>query len=144
VSQAADGRGNGVPTMAIALARGVRWTVNLDGGASTEMVDMQKGSLSSLSFGAGVAVASVRLPAPVGTLMLTLVGGATQLPVVAPSGPSAEVKVVGGAGDVSLDGISHTGVAGGSVFADPAWTTSSDRFAVDLLAGVSEFRLSRT
>jgi hypothetical protein len=144
VGQTADGGQVGVPTLDIQLARGVRWTVNLDGGATTEAVNMKKGSLASLSFGAGVAQASVRLPEPVGTLTLTLAGGATQLIVVAPSGAPAEVKVVGGASQVSLDGVSHTGVAGGSIFADPAWASSSNRYDVDLLAGVSDFEMSRS
>jgi hypothetical protein len=144
VGQAADGDHSGVSVLDIGLARGVRWTINLDGGATTETVDMNKGLLSSLFFGAGVATASVRLPAPVGTLTLTLAGGATQLLVVAPSGAPAEVKVVGGASQVSLDGTSHTGVAGGSVYADPAWASSDDRYAIDLLAGVSQFQMSRS
>jgi hypothetical protein len=144
VGQTADRDGSGVPMIDIELARGVRWTINLDGGAATETVNMTKGSLSSLSFGAGVTMASVRLPAPTGTLTLTLAGGATRLLVVAPSGAPAEVKVVGGASQVSLDGVSHTGVAGGSAFADPAWAGSSNRYAIDLLAGVSEFQMSRS
>jgi hypothetical protein len=133
----------GVPTIDVQLARGVRWTVNLDGGAATETVNMEKGSLTSLSFGAGVSMASVRLPAPVGTLTVTLAGGATQLLVAAPAGAPAEVKVVGGASQVGLDGVSHTGVAGGSVFWEPGWASSHNRYAVDLLAGVSEFLMSR-
>jgi hypothetical protein len=144
VGQTADGHHPGVPVLDIALARGVRWTIDLDGGATTETVDMDKGLLSSLSFGAGVARASVRLPAAVGTLTLTLAGGATQLLVVAPSGAPAEVKVVGGASQVSLDGTSHTGVAGGSVYADPTWATSDNRYAIDLLAGVSQFQMTRS
>jgi hypothetical protein len=144
VGKTADGDHNGVPTIDIELARGVRWNINLDGGAATETVNMRRGSVSSLSFGAGVARASVRLPAPTGTLTLTLAGGATQLLVMAPSGAPAEVRVVGGASQVSLDGASHTGVAGGSVFADPAWADSPNRYAIVLLAGVSEFQMSRS
>lgn len=125
VGQTADGHHKGVATISIQLARGVRWTINLDGGATTE-------------------TASVRLPAAVGTLTLTLAGGATQLLVVAPSGSPAQVKVVGGASAVTFDGVSHTGVAGGSVFTDPAWANARNRYAVDLLAGVSEFQLSRS
>jgi hypothetical protein len=144
VSQTADGDHHGVPTIDIELARNVRWSIDLDGGATTETINMSKGSLSSLSFGAGVARASVRLPAPIGTLALTLAGGATQLLVAAPPGAPAEVKVVGGASQVDLDGTSHTDVAGGSVFADPAWATSSNRYDIDLVAGVSEFQMTRS
>jgi hypothetical protein len=144
VGQTAADQRTGVPTLDIELARGVRWTVKLDGGATTETVNMKRGSLDSLSFGAGVAQASVRLPAPVGTMTLTLAGGATQLHVVAPAGAPAQVKVVGGASQVSLDGVSHTGVAGGMVFTDPAWASSYNRYAVNLLSGVSDFAMSRS
>jgi hypothetical protein len=144
VAQTVDGTHHGVPTIDIQLARGVRWRINLDGGATTETVNMQKGALSSLSFGAGVAMASVRLPAPVGTLTLRLAGGASQLLVVAPPGAPAQVDAVGGASQVRLDGASHTGVAGGSVFSEPAWATAHDRYRFDLTAGVSDFELSRS
>jgi hypothetical protein len=143
VAQAADGDRDGVPTLDVQLARGVRWTVNLDGGATTETVNMEKGSLSSLTFGAGVSTASVRLPSPTGTLTLTLAGGATQLLVTAPLGPPAELKVNGGASQAILDGLAHSGVAGGSVFADPGWSSASNRYVVDLLAGVSDFQMGR-
>jgi hypothetical protein len=144
VAQTADGTHHGVPTIDIQLARGVRWRINLDGGATTETVDMQRGALSSLSFGAGVAMASVRLPSPVGTLTLRLTGGASQLLVVAPPGAPAQVDAVGGASQIRLDGASHTGVAGGSVFTEPAWAAARDRYRFDLTAGVSDFELSRS
>lgn len=63
---------------------------------------------------------------------------------MAPSGAPAEVKVVGGASQVSLDGTSHTGVAGGSVYADRAWASSDNRYTIDLVAGVSQFQMSRS
>ncbi len=144
VGQSADGKGNGVPTIDIQLARRVRWTINLDGGATTETVNMATGSLANLSFGAGVSMASVKLPVPRGTLTLTLAGGASRLLVVAPSGAPAEVKALGGSSQVDLDGTSHSGVAGGSVFTEPAWGSAQNRYTIDLVAGVSDFEMSRT
>jgi hypothetical protein len=144
VGQTDDGHRKGVPTIDIRLARGVRWTINLDGGATTVAVNMEKGSLASLSFVAGVSMASVTLPPPVGTLTLTLGGGATQLLVVAPSGAPAQVKAIGGASQVSLYGVRHTGVAGGSVFTDPTWAGVDNRYDIDLVSGVSDFGLSRS
>jgi hypothetical protein len=144
VGQTADGNGNAVPTIDIQLARRVRWTINLDGGATTESVNMARGNLSSLTFGAGVSMASVRLPIPTGTLTLKLAGGATRLVVVAPTGAPAEVRVRGGASEVDLDGASHSGVAGGSVFTEPTWGSTENRYAIDLSTGVSDFEMSRT
>jgi hypothetical protein len=133
-----------VPSIDVALSRGVRWTIDLDGGATTESVNMAAGSMSALDFGAGVAVASVQLPSAVGTQTVTLAGGASQLVIVAPPGPPAQVDAMGGASRILLDGVDHTGVAGGSVFTDPGWATSTNRYAIDLTSGVSDFRMTRS
>jgi hypothetical protein len=141
---ASTGAKTAVADLDIAVTSGVRWTINLDGGATTESVDMAGGSLSALDFGAGVSMASVQLPAPAGTQTVTLAGGASQLLVTAPAGPPAQVEAMGGASQVVLDGVAHTGVAGGSVFSDADWAVTHDRYAIDLTAGVSDFRLTRT
>lgn len=144
VGQTGTSPRTGIPSLDIVVARGVRWTIDLDGGATTESVDMRRGLLSSLDFGAGVSRASVRLPAAVGTQSVTLAGGASQLLVVAPPGAPAQVQAVGGASQVLLDGADHIGVAGGSVFTDPGWTGSRNRYAIMLSSGVSDFRMSRS
>jgi hypothetical protein len=144
VGQTGTSPGTGIPSLDIVVARRVRWTIDLDGGATRESVDMGGGSLSSLDFGAGVSMASVQLPAPVGTQVLTLAGGASQLDVTAPPGAPAQVQAVGGASQVFLDGSDHTGVAGGSVFTDPGWSGSPNRYAITLASGVSDFRMSRS
>ena len=43
----------------------------------------------------------------------------------------------GGAGSVSLDGATHTGVAGGSVFASPGWASATARYDVAATAGAA-------
>jgi hypothetical protein len=35
-------------------------------------------------------------------------------------------------------------VAGGSVFSDADWAQTHNRYAIDLTAGVSDFRMTRT
>jgi hypothetical protein len=130
-------------TLSVVLARGVRWDIDLDGGASRETVDMHLGRLSSLRFGAGVSSAAVRLPAPDGTLTLTLAGGASRLAVEAPAGPPAQVRALGGASTVSVDGTVHSGVAGGTVFTDPGWSTAANRYLLNLTSGVSDMQLTR-
>jgi hypothetical protein len=144
VGHASTTGGNGVRTLNIALAEGVRWTINLDGGATTETVDMAAGSLGTLNFGAGVSRASVQLPSAKGTESLVLAGGASELSIVAPPDQPAQVDAVGGASQILLDGVAHTGVAGGSVFQDPGWATAVNRYSIDLTAGVSDFQMSRT
>jgi hypothetical protein len=140
VGETGAGPGTGVPSIDVVLARGVRWTIKLNGGAGTETVDMGRGDLSDLTFGAEVSTATVELPPPNGTETVTMAGGARP---IGHRGP-ARSPAFGGAGRVLLDGSDHTGVAGGSVFSDPGWSTARNRYAVDLTAGVSDFRMSRS
>jgi hypothetical protein len=144
VGDTGAGQTTQVPSINVVLARQVRWTIDLDGGATTETVNMGDGSLSALEFGAGVSMASVQLPTAVGTQTVTLAGGASQLVIVAPPGAPAQVDAVGGASRILLDGVDHTGVAGGSVFTDPGWAVSTDRYVIDLTSGVSDFRMTRS
>jgi hypothetical protein len=133
-----------VPAIAIVLAPRVHWTIDLDGGATTETVDMRGGSLRAVDFGAGVSRASVDLPAPTTTETLTLAGGASQLSVVAPPGSPARVVATGGASEVRLDNDDHHGVAGGSVFTEPGWAQAQRRYDIRLTAGVSDFQMTRS
>ena len=128
----------------VELARGVRWTINLDGGASTESVDMHQGRLTALRFGAGVSDATVSLPAPDGTQMVTVAGGASRLTITAGPGSPAQIRVDGGAASLSVDGAVHTGVAGGTVYTEPGWTAAANRYLIELTAGVSDAQLTRT
>jgi hypothetical protein len=144
IGTASSGPQTAVASLVVTLANSVRWSINLNGGANTEHVDMRGGSVSSLDFGAGVSDASVDLPAPVGTATVTLTGGASRLVVLAPPGPPARVTAGGGASRVLLDGFNHTGVAGGSVFTDPGWASADDRYGIDLTAGVSDFQMTRS
>jgi hypothetical protein len=47
------------------------------------------------------------------------------------------VTAGGGAGEVSLEGRDHLGVAGGSVFTTPGWTAGAPGFDIDATAGAS-------
>jgi hypothetical protein len=55
----------------------------------------------------------------------------------------AQVIVGGGAGYLTVDGQTRTGVAGGTVLATPGWSTARSRFDVDATAGVSELTVGR-
>jgi len=62
-----------------------------------------------------------------------------------PGGVPARVIAAGGAGEVSLDGATHIGVGGGSVFATPGWagTSAAPGFDVDATAGAARVSVTR-
>jgi hypothetical protein len=127
----------------VTLSDDVAWTIHLDGGATEATVDMRDGGLAALNFGAGVSRIDVTLPSAAGTLPIVMSGGASEFAVHAPPGVPARVALTGGAGSATIDGDTHTGIAGGTVFTPVGWDSAAQRIDVDNTAGVSAFDLDR-
>ncbi|PRY17613.1 hypothetical protein CLV70_1537 [Pseudosporangium ferrugineum] len=135
--------GSGPAIVTVTLARDVRWQVKVAGGSSDVAVDLRGGSLGGdAELSAGTSRAEVFLPAASGTQKVVLGGGASRLLVHL--GGTAPVRVAArdGAGDVTIDGQSQTGVGGGSVFTPPDWDAAKDRFDVDATSGVADLIVS--
>jgi hypothetical protein len=135
---------NGGPAIVdVALSSAVSWTVHLDGGATSATVDMKAGGLAALDFGAGVARIDTTVAKPGGTLPVRMSGGASEFTVHAPTGVPARVTMTGGGSSATIDGQTHTGIAGGTAFTPEGWDTANPRIDVDNTAGVSSFTLDR-
>ena len=135
--------GQGGADLMVELNSLVRWQVRLDGGATSESVDLTGGRLAALDFGAGSTRIDVTLPRPVGTVPVRMTGGATTFDLRLPTGVEAQLLFAGGAGQAVIDGNSRTGIAGGTTLATPGWDTATDRYRLDLVAGVSSLTLDR-
>jgi hypothetical protein len=136
--------GGGAADVLVEVNSVVLWRIALDGGASEEDVDMAGGRLAELDFDAGASRITAELPRPQGTVPVRMTGGSSSFDVRLPPQTDAQVVLAGGAGQASIDGDLHTGVAGGTVLATPGWDTAVNRYAVDNAAGVSSFALDRS
>jgi hypothetical protein len=125
------------PAVTVTLNAGVSWQIDLDGGASRTDVDLTGGQLSGISFNAGSSLVTLALPRPHGNVPVQMVGGASDFQLSLPNGVAAQVTAGGGAGEVSMEGQQHTGVAGGSVFTTAGWAPGVTGFDIDATAGVS-------
>lgn len=140
---------NGPSIVDIALNSQVSWSIHLDGGATETTVDMRDGGLAALDFGAGVTRIDVTLPLLSGTELvpatqqIRMAGGASEFTVHAPQGIPTRVTMGGGGSSATLDGVTHTGIAGGTVFAPEGWDTAKERVDINNTAGVSTFTLDR-
>jgi hypothetical protein len=130
-------------TMEIRLNSQVRWTLRLAGGSDTATIDMRAGGLAGVEFAAGVSHIQLSLPAPDGTVAVRMLAGASEFDMTAPSGVPARVRLGSGAGSVTVDGSTRTGVAQGTVLTPPSWDSASDRYDIDASAGVSRLTLAR-
>jgi hypothetical protein len=133
----------GPATAVILLNSRVRWTVRLAGGGNDEFIDFGSGRLSSLDLASGAGRIEVVVPAPEGTLLVRLSGGAGQLTVRLPEGPPVQVRLGAGAGGVTVDGERHEGVAPGTVLKPATWDEARNRLDVDAAGGVSTLVVER-
>jgi hypothetical protein len=71
-----------------------------------------------------------------------LAGGASQFLLSVPGGVPVRVTAGGGAGEVSVEGQDHTGVAGGSVFTAQGWAPGISGFDIDATSGASRIAVA--
>jgi hypothetical protein len=138
---ATDGTGPALVT--VVLSSKVHWSVRLAGGANDESVDLTGGPGGDVDFSAGTSRASVALPTGRGTQRVALGGGAAQFDVRLAGDAPVRVAATGGAGSVTIDGVAHSGVAGGSMWTPDGWSTATDRYDIDAASGVSTLTVSR-
>lgn len=126
----------------VTLNAAVRWQLELDGGSTRTSADLRGGQVTGIAFNAGSSVISLALPRPQGSVPVQMTGGASQFLLSLPGGVPARVTAAGGAGEVSLEGQNHTGVAGGSVFTTPGWAPGGPGFDIDATAGASRIAVT--
>jgi hypothetical protein len=135
--------GAGPALVTVVLSSKVHWSVRLAGGAGDESVDLTGGPGGDVDFSAGTSRATVALPAARGTQRVVLGGGAAQFGVRLAGDAPVRVAAQGGAGSVTIDGVTHSGVTGGSAWTPAGWSTATDRYDIDATSGVSTLTVSR-
>jgi hypothetical protein len=139
---AAADRDNAVPpSVDIDLDSAVTWRIRLAGGADSASLDLRGTAVSELDLASGLSTVEVWLPAPKATLMVRETGGVNQLVLHRRADVPARLTVGGGAGSVSIDGSSHTGVAAGGQFTTAGWAGATDRLDIDAVGGVSQVQI---
>jgi hypothetical protein len=138
------GSGSGAMPAQVLLSPAVTWTITLAGGASLATVDLTGGHASSVQITAGVSSMQLTLPPAAGTVAVTMSGGASEFRVHLGGPDAVRATLAGGASLATIDGVTHTGIAGGSVFASPDWADATDRYDIDCAAGVSSLVIDRT
>jgi hypothetical protein len=131
------GGGGGPAKLVVVLNRSVTWSVFLDGGASTERLDLRGSRADVVDLGSGVSQAQITLPRPTGTDLLRMTGGATRLVIGVPKGSPTRVHVKGGASSVRIGSITHTGVGGSATYDSHGYAGAHDRIDLEIEAGVS-------
>ncbi|GAB7039437.1 hypothetical protein JCM9533A_32870 [Catenuloplanes niger JCM 9533] len=125
----------------VLLSDEVRWSVRLLAGVDSGAVDLSAAPVSEVTLAGGATSIDLSLPAPDGTLPISLTKGANQLTVRTPARAPARVAIRQGAGTVEIDGASKNGIAKGEVFQSRDWQDATDRLDLDASAGLGTLRI---
>jgi hypothetical protein len=131
------GGGGRTPALSVVLSRSVTWSVFLDGGATSERVDLRGVNVDVVDIGAGVSRARITMPRPVGTDLLRLTAGASRLVIGVPRGVATRVAVKGGASSVRIGSVTHTGIGAPVTYDSHGYAGASDRDDLEIESGVS-------
>ena len=134
---AVDLSAKGASAVTVTLNADVSWRLDLGGGTTRTIADLRGATVAGISFTAGSDVIDLALPRPRGSVPVQLAAGASQFLLSLPGGVPARVTAAAGAGEVSLEGQNHVGVAGGSVFTTPGWAPGVASFDIDATAGAA-------
>jgi hypothetical protein len=126
----------------VTLSAAVSWQLDLAGGTSRTVADLRGGQVTGISLTAGADVIDLALPWPRGRVPVQLGAGAGQFLFSLPGGVPVRVTAANGAGEVSLEGQEHSGVAGGSVFTTPGWAAGAAGLDIDALAGAGRITVT--
>jgi hypothetical protein len=125
----------------VELSKDVRWTLHLNGGASTEDVNVAQTRVDAVSLAAGANQMSLELGVPHGTVKVEVTGGANRLTVRVPVGSSASVHLAGAVNSVTINGSTKRQVSGGADYS--VGPPGADRYQIDVLAGLNTFTLTQ-
>lgn len=138
-----SGRG-GPSAVEIVLGTDTTWRVRLVAGATRDTVDLSGARLAGLEFVGGVGSIDMSLPRPSGTVEIRMTGGtgawATHLPADVP----VRVTAGSGAGTITVDGNTRSGIAAGTTITGDGWDAASDRYDIVAAAGMSSFTADRS
>jgi hypothetical protein len=134
---------SGTTPVTVTLNQAVSWRLDFAGGTERTVADLRGGNVAAVTFTAGSDTIDLSLPKPRGLVPVRLAGGASQFRLSVPGGVPVRVTAAGGAGEVSVDGASYSGVGGGSVFATRGWSATAAGFDVDATAGTALLSVAR-
>jgi hypothetical protein len=134
---------SGPSTVEIELATATRWHVRIVGGATQQTIDLSAGRVAEVALVGGATSVDLTLPRPAGNVPVRMVSGVATWAVHLPDGVPAQVFVGAGAGTVTVDGATRTGVAGGTTVTGDGWAQAADRYEVIASGGMSTFTLDR-
>lgn len=121
----------------ITLNSAVRWTLRLNGGVASTVLDMTGGRVDAVDLAGGASRIELTLPRPQGLVAVRMTGGVDQFLVRLAELTPVRVRVGSGAGEVTVGGQTHHGIAAGRSFTAYGWNDGAAGVDLQAVAGMS-------
>jgi hypothetical protein len=128
----------------IQLNSRVSWTLQLAGGLNEQSVDMQAGGLASLRLTGGSTHTAILLPAPKGTIALSVKGPLGDLTVNSRTNVPLRLKLTGGANSAVVDGKPHPAAKPGTTVTPAGWAEAKNRYDLTTTGAVNAALITTT
>jgi hypothetical protein len=122
-------------TAAIDLNTAIPWTIDVVGGVQDVQADLRKIDARKFELVGGVERILVGLAAPHGAVGVRIVGGVKTARIERPKGTPVRLNVVGGTGQVTVDGVRLDKRGGQTSLQTPGFATATDRIEVEVVGG---------
>jgi hypothetical protein len=128
----------------IQLNSRVAWTLRLAGGLTEQSIDMQGGGLAALQLTGGSAHTAILLPAPKGSVPLSVKGPLADLTVSSRTGVPLRLKLVDGATSAVVDGKAHPSAGPGTTVTPAGWSKARNRYDLTTTGPVTAALITTT
>jgi len=123
---------------AVTINPRVNWAIEIEGGVAHWDGDLTSVELSRVEVRGGGSHIRLRLPRPSGTVRLRISGGVKDLHLLRTSSVPARIQIAGGASKLALDGQGFGAVGGPIGLESDGYSSSADRYLVDIGGGASQ------
>jgi hypothetical protein len=128
----------------IQLNNRVAWTLQLAGGLNEQTIDMQAGGLAGLTLTGGSAHTAILLPAPAGTVPLSVKGPLADLTVSSRTAVPLRLTLTDGATSAVVNGKPHPAARPGTTVTSTGWKKARNRYDLTTTGRLTNLQISTT
>jgi DNA-binding MarR family transcriptional regulator len=118
-----------------ALNESIPWTIEIAGGVQKVEADLRSVDTRRFELAGGSERIQLELGQPHGEAEIRIVGGASTIRIERPVAVPVRLTVVGGTGQVDLDGTNLGAKGGRTSMESRGWAGAPDRYAIEVVGG---------
>jgi DNA-binding MarR family transcriptional regulator len=113
----------------------IPWAIEIVGGVQRVEADLRAVETTRFELTGGTETIQIELGTPEGEGVVRIIGGASTIRVERPATVPVRVSVVGGSGQIVLDGTRLGEKGGKSTIESPGWAGATGRYSVEIVGG---------